>query len=261
MCYRTVLNHPDKYTGPASQLPQIQAHYISIQLARDTLIDPAKRFAYSRFGPAILTPSWRACKTIKDYTLHGVQQTALYYFASAVGLVLVSVLGYLQQGKYWRYVAMAALGCVEMGTVMAPATPGWLEWVNTVVGLVGREPYLPFQMLALLRKLGITFFIALSQLGPLLQGPEVAAPEGEAATAQQLDRLDVLARTADQEVSRLMGLELTPFLGERSGLRDLRESVKEWLVQNTVRNDPEVKAAVNTVLARRRQEGSPGVGT
>lgn len=156
---------------------------------------------------------------------------------------------------------MAALGCVEMGTVMAPATPGWLEWVNTVVGLVGREPYLPFQMLALLRKLGITFFIALSQLGPLLQGPEVAAPEGEAATAQQLDRLDVLARTADQEVSRLMGLELTPFLGERSGLRDLRESVKEWLVQNTVRNDPEVKAAVNTVLARRRQEGSPGVGT
>ena len=65
----------------------------------------------------------------------------------------------------------------------------------------------------------------------------------------------VLARTTDQEVTRLMGLELSPFAGKQSSMRELRSSLKEWLVQNTVRNDPEVKAAINRVLNRRRQDG------
>ncbi|KAK5171038.1 uncharacterized protein LTR77_004182 [Saxophila tyrrhenica] len=256
----TVQHHPDKYAGPASELPVVEAIYVQLQLARDTLLNPAKRFAYDRFGPTVL--QWRHCKITKDFVLHGVQQTALYYVASGVGLVLMSMLGYLQQGKFWRYVAMGVLGAVEMSAVMSPTWPVWLEWgVNPFVRMWGGEGYLPFQALTLLRKLGITFFIALGQLGPLLQGPQVVTAEGDAATAQQLDRLDVLAKAADQEVSRLMGLELSPFLGdgERNRFKELRERVKDWLVQNTVRNDPEVKAAVSRVLDRRRQGGSPEV--
>jgi hypothetical protein len=69
----------------------------------------------------------------------------------------------------------------------------------------------------------------------------------------------MLTKTTEQEVSRLLGLDLTPFIGEQSSIRELRLSLKEWLVQNTIRNDPEVKEAVNQVLNRRRQgETVPG---
>lgn len=115
-------------------------------------------------------------------------------------------------------------------------------------------PLLPFQMLTLLRKAAITFFIALSQLAPVLQGPQ-ASETGDGVSPQQLDRLDALAKTADQEVTRVMGLELSPFAGEPTKMRELRVGLREWLVQNTVRNDAEVRNAMNQVLNRRRQDG------
>ena len=181
---------------------------------------------------------------------------AIYYAASGSVLVLLGVLGYLQSGKFWRYLVMAGLFVVELYTMTRPAFPMVLTRVvnPSLVATKIRQPYLPFQMLSILRKVSITFFIALSQLGPILQGPNVAQ-NGDDVSPQQLDRLDILAKTADQEVTRLMGLELSPFAGEQSSMRELRSTVKEWLVQNTIRNDPEVKAAVTRVLNRRRQEG------
>ena len=155
---------------------------------------------------------------------------------------------------------MAGLFVVELHTMTRSMFPAILTHVVNpfLIATKFRQPYLPFQMLNILRKVAITFFIALSQLGPILQGP-AAAQDSDIVSAQQLDRLDVLAKTADQEVTRLMGLELSPFVGEQSGMRELRSSLKEWLVQNTIRNDPEVKAAINRVLDRRRQEGGPAL--
>ncbi len=69
--------------------------YIQLKLARDTLVDPAKRFAYDRFGPEIL--QWRQCKTVRDFVITGVQRTTVYYSISGSALVLLGVLGYLQQ--------------------------------------------------------------------------------------------------------------------------------------------------------------------
>lgn len=257
----TVQYHPDKISAD-SPIPkeQIEATYVHLKLARDTLIDPAKRFAYDRFGAEVL--SWPLCKTTRDYILRGVQQTIVYYVASGVGLVLVGILGYLQEGKFWRYVVMTAFFVAELAVITRPVFPGWLTGVvNPLLSTTGaREPYLPFQILVLGRKLAVTFFIALAQLGPLLKDDgavsSAAMGEGEGVPQQLVNQMEALARTADQEITRLMGLELSPFLGERSGVRELREAVKEWLVQNTVRNDAEVKTAVNTVLNKRREEGA-----
>ena len=180
-------------------------------------------------------------------------------------LVLLGMLGYLQQGKFWRYAVMACLFCVEMGVLMSPEWPGVLTvFVNPVLVATGvRTPYLPYQMLTLLRKLSVTFFIALNQLAPILSldpaNPAASTAKSSSASdipPQLLDKLDILTRTTDAEISRLTGLELSPFLGERQRMRELREGLREWLVQNTVRNDPEVKGAVGRTLARRRGEGS-----
>ena len=244
--------HPDKATG--TNKAAIEAVYVNLKLARDTLIDPAKRFAYDRFGPEIL--QWRHCKTVRDFVLFGVQRTSAYYAGSGGVLVLLGVLGYMESGKFWRYLVMAALFAIEVFTMTRPNFHGVLtDIINPILTTTRlRAPYLPFQMLALLRKMAITFFIALSQLGPLLRGPN-AGQEGDAIAPQQLDRLEMLTQATDQEVSRLLGLDLTPFIGEQSSMRGLRSSLKEWLVQNTIRNDPEVKMAVSQVLDRRRQDG------
>jgi len=255
----TVQFHPDKATGPDKA--KIEAIYVHLKLARDTLVDPAKRFAYDRFGPDIL--QWRQCKNIRDFVFTGVQSTTIYYVASGSVLVLLGVLGYFQQGKFWRYLVMASLFVIELHTMMRPDFPALLtKVINPFLEATKlRSPYLPFQMLVLLRKLAITFFIALSQLGPILQGPQAAAAGGDAVSAQQLDRVDALTKATDQEVTRLMGLEVMPFAGDQTSTRDLRTSLKEWLVQNTIRNDPEVKVAVGRVLDRRRQgEQSPSFG-
>ena len=186
--------------------------------------------------------------------------TSLYYGVSFCVLVLLGILGYLQAGKFWRYLVMAGLFCAEMSIMMQPLWPTFLTtFLNPILETTGlRTPYLPFQLISLLRKFSVTFFIALNQLSPLLHSNTDSASKSagsEGISPQLLDRLDILAKSSDAEVSRLTGLELSPFLGERRKMRELKDGLREWLVQNTIRNDPEVKAAVGSTLARRRREG------
>ncbi|TKA57273.1 hypothetical protein B0A55_12330 [Friedmanniomyces simplex] len=257
----TVQYHPDKVSSSGSSAAEktaVEGIYIQLKLARDTLVDPAKRFAYDRFGPEIL--QWRQCKTVRDFVITGVQRTTVYYAVSGSVLVLLGVLGYLQQGKFWRYLVMAGLFVVEVQMMMSPTFPAALEQIINpfLLATKWRSPYLPFQMLALLRKLTITFFIALSQLGPVLQGPQTAGADGDAVSAQRLERIDAVVKATDQEVSRLMGLELMPFAADQTSTRDLRTGLKEWLVRNTITNDAEVRGAIDVVLDRRRREGQVG---
>ena len=54
------------------------------------------------------------------------------------------------------------------------------------------------------------------------------------------------------EATRLLGLDMAPFVGDGDGVNDLKTKLKEWLVQNTIRNDPEVRDAMGKVMGRRR---------
>lgn len=101
----------------------------------------------------------------------------------------------------------------------------------------------------------LSFFIALSQIGPLLFAP-TPGNDGKDISGQQLDRIDVLAKTADQEVTRLLNLELTPFAGDPASMQDLRTAMRTWLVDNTVRSNPQVRDAIGRVLESRRT-GAP----
>ena len=78
--------------------PTVEAFYVHLKVCRDTLVDPAKRFAYDRFGPDML--QWRHCKSIRDYVFTGVQQVTMYYAATGSVLVLLGIVGYLQQAPY-----------------------------------------------------------------------------------------------------------------------------------------------------------------
>ncbi|KAF2211780.1 hypothetical protein CERZMDRAFT_42828 [Cercospora zeae-maydis SCOH1-5] len=259
----TVQYHPDKM-APGADKTSVENAYVQLKLAKDTLVDPAKRFAYDRLGPGIL--QWQKCKLVKDFVFTGLRNSGGYYIGSIAILVLLAFLGYLRQAMFWRYLIMVSLFVIEMTIVTRPQFPGLLtKVVNPVVEFTRlREPYLPYQLIELLRALIVTVFIALNQLGPLLKDPRQAvleeANKDGALSEQVVNRLEAVTKATDAEVARLMALELTPFTEQQGAGSDLRTGLKDWLVQNTIRADPEVKSAIETLLRRRRAEGKNILG-
>lgn len=290
-----------------SQKALAEQHYVSLTTARDTLLSPAKRFAYDRLGPGIATDaSWARHKSIRDFAQAGLKALVPAYISSAVGLWAFTWLGLLDaRGIYWRYLALAALAAVECHAITRPwhsgitLAPTLLNpWVRAVVntlpegfarGVLGwgpgwraawvRQRYLPFQALRVAHRALVAFFIALSRLGPVLAGAgSEQAGGGEAAQlAMQVSRLEQLVNTNAIESARLLALEAVPFRqgstaegapgtvgGDGSaalaavdrdpGLRMLREKIKEWFITNTIRQDPEVRQAVERVVEEKRTE-------
>lgn len=249
--------HPDKVS---STTPSSEGFFVHLKTAQDTLLDPAKRFAYDRFGPEIA--AWRHCSSIRDYVTHGVQQVLPYYLIGAAFMWVLGFMGYLEWGKYWRWVMYAVFCTFELYTISRPFYPPIIaKLINPIlITFTQHPPYLPFQALQLTRKLAITVYIAFSQIGPLLQSPEQARQGGnpEVMLKQALDRLEQNAVLADGETSRLMAMEMAPFAGDPAATKEVQDKVKEWLVQNTIRSDPEVRDAVGKVLRRRRVDAPAG---
>ena len=67
-----------------------------------------------------------------------------------------------------------------------------------------------------------------------------------------------MAKGSDMETVRLLSLEMSPFAGDEGMVKELRGRVRDWLVTNTIRADPEVRDAVGRALGRRRVGAPPG---
>ena len=253
------IHHPDKVSSSSGTS---EGYFVHLTLAQDTLLNPAKRFAYERFGPDIT--NWQRCSSIRDYLTTGLQSTLPYYGAAAVFMYILGLLGYLEWGKYWRWLTLIVLCVFELHTISRPNFPVFADkLLNPFLTTFTRHPpYLPFQLIQLGRKISITMYIAFSQIGPLLQPPSQsnipANATPEVQTRQQLDRLEAIAKIADTEAARLMSMEMSPFVGDQEALKDVKGKVKEWLVQNTIRSDPEVRDALGTLLKRRRVDAPAG---
>ncbi|THY11467.1 membrane associated DnaJ chaperone-like protein [Aureobasidium pullulans] len=247
----TLLHHPDKVASDSNR-SIAEAYYVHLKLCRDILVDPTKRFAYDRLGPEIL--AWQKSTTIPDYMTAGIRNLFYYYTGTAGVLTIIGFMGYIKQAAFWRFLALASLGVFELHCLMSPEFPRLLtKIVNPVLTLIPLHPqFLPFQLLSLLRKLILTLFIAFSQIGPLLTPSTPAPPSEDQIQQQQLQRLGAIAGGLETQANMLMALEMTPFTDE-SDMRELRERLKRFLVDNTIRSNKEVRDAMGGVLARRRQ--------
>jgi hypothetical protein len=249
------MHHPDKVS---SQNPSTEGYFVHLKMAQDTLLNPTKRFAYERFGPTMI--EWQRCSSMRDYILQGLQSILPYYGMAAIFMYLLGLLGYLEWGKYWRWLTLFSLCVFELTVISRPSFPTIASKVINplLTTFTKHPPYLPFQLISLARKLSITLYIAFSQIGPLLQPPTAADTTPEAALSTQLQRLEATAKSADVETTRLMGMEMSPFAGDVEALKDMKGKVKEWLVQNTIRNDPEVRDAMGNLLKKRRVDAPAG---
>ncbi|KAG9233226.1 membrane associated DnaJ chaperone-like protein [Amylocarpus encephaloides] len=251
------LHHPDKV---APGTPDNQEYFVHLKLAQDTLLNPTKRFAYERFGPSMI--DWQRCASVRDYMMQGLQSVLPYYVVAAVFMYLLGLLGYLEWGKFWRWLTLLCLCTFELHTISRPYFPTVVSNViNPLLAtFTSHPPYLPFQLISLARKMSITLYIAFSQIGPLLQPPSATPANAtpEAALQSQLQRLETTTRAADVEATRLMSMEMSPFAGDPNALKDVKGKVKQWLVQNTIRNDPEVRDTLGNQLKKRRVDAPAG---
>ena len=79
--------------------------FVLLKMAQDTLLDPAKRFAYDRFGPDIV--NWGAEKTREDFLYAAVQRSMIPQYAG--GLITILFLNFTWWSDWGRYVSSFSL--------------------------------------------------------------------------------------------------------------------------------------------------------
>ncbi|KAL8871418.1 MAG: hypothetical protein Q9174_002742 [Haloplaca sp. 1 TL-2023] len=243
--------HPDKAVSPEDHA-SAEAFFVKLKSAQDVLADSTKRFAYDRFGPDIL--NWQHVSSIRDYIFVGAQAAVPLYGGSALVMAILSLVGYLQWGRYWRYLTFVCLALVEYHTITRPY---WAPFITKLVNpfltkFTSHPPLLPFQFLGLAHKAVLTIFVALGQLGPLFAPEKPATPSSSGVDEQQLQRFEQLSTSTEVEAGRLLALEMAPVVGDEAGQNDMKGKVREWLVQNTIRADPEVRDAIGRFMQKRR---------
>jgi hypothetical protein len=250
------IHHPDKVS---SSSPSSEGYFVHLKLAQDTLLNPVKRFAYERFGPEIL--SWQRCSSIRDYLLQGLLSILTYYGSTAIALYTLNLFGYLEWGKYWRWLAVIIVCVFELHTISRPYFPPFAaKFLNPLLTtFTSHPPYLPFQVIQLLRKISVTMYIAITQIMPLIQSlsENSQSTATSASLDQQLNRLEATAKATDIEMARLVEMEMSPFREERA-LEAMKGKVKEWLVRNTINSDPEVRDAIGRSFQKRRTDAPAG---
>ncbi|KAG0644061.1 hypothetical protein HOY80DRAFT_879137 [Tuber brumale] len=239
----TVMYHPDKVGT------QGEAYFVMLKTAYDTLIDPVKRGAYDRFGPDML--EWRNCSSAYDYLTRGVTVMVPYYLGSVLVLVILSVLGKMEFGRYWRFYGFFCMMVLEAIVVTRP-----FHYFTQIPIL---NTLLPFEQLALARKILFTTFIAISQLAPLFQqGRAITGPLTAEALDPQFDRMATLLHRTDTEASTILTQELLPFDADPVIQKVLKKKLEEWMIESAIRSAPEVRDAVGKVIQRRRTDAPTG---
>lgn len=260
------VHHPDKAgSGEAAN-----DYFVHLKTASDTLLDPARRFAYERFGPDVV--QWAArgrCVTVRDFVVRGAQVLVPYYAAAAAVMYAMGLFGYLDWARHERWLVLAIMFVFELDTVMRPGRPALFERVvDPALRLYGRTAaYLPFQIIALARKLCVTVYVALSQIGPMI-GADTSSGQivvggknggkDEVLLRRNLDRLEVAGKALDADTARLLEMEMAPFAGDEQVVQSMKGKMKEWLVQNTIRADPMVRDALGRAFQKRRVDAPAG---
>ena len=240
------------YDGLEGRAASKESAFVHIKLAHDTLLDPAKKFAYDHFGPGIVRVQQPGLKTIRDYVYAGLRSLALHYVQGAVVLLALNWLWLPRWGMFWRYMVMLALATLELyflthewkwesqggNTPQSDRTSVGMQISNLVLSRLPLSPLLrtyritsllPFQILTLARRLSISLNIFISQLAPPRKANSPISSYSETRqreqSSQQLQQqvmhLSNLAQRTDAEATNLLDMELTPFKMSRGyGARD-----------------------------------------
>ena len=245
--------HPDKIhesnTVPSNTA---EAVFLQLKLASDTITDPARRFAYDRFGPVIVRVQHPNLKTIRDYVYAGLQAKVPENASNAVMLVVLNYVWLPQWGVFWRYFAVAVMAFLELYFLthdfeLPPQVVMLGTYVRNAAPSLLPSHLIPFQILTIARRLSMSLNIFISQLAPPSARGKTAQDQ---QTQQQLGYLSQVVGRIDAEATSLLQLGMSPFKGDVEKTRALRDGMTESLMMGAVRNNSEVREAVQQVIAR-----------
>ncbi|KAK0529637.1 hypothetical protein OC834_003614 [Tilletia horrida] len=197
--------HPDKLTDENRE--KGEAFFLIVRKAHDTLTDPMKRFAYDRFGPAVL--DWREPKTLREYMAHGFKESVLFYvFNPLFHSILIWIHGSRVDG-YWRFAHPIATAAVEYYLLTRPTRPRLLASLFPLMT--------PREYVLILHHCYTALIMAFAQLGPLFPprqyGPANATEKKqlEDAALALAEGIKMLSKAAEAEAGGLLIKELEPF--------------------------------------------------
>lgn len=249
--------HPDK-VGPDVDATGDEA-FSHLKLAQDTLISPVKRFAYDRFGPAIVryTPhEHEKLQSKGDYVYAGLRSLLPQYIQGGISLVLMNYFLFPKYGQFWRYFFVVSLALLELSLLThewspSPGVSMLGSTLHTLLPDLLPAHLLPYQVLAVARRMSISVNIFISQLAP------PGHQQREAAQARQdellLSHLSQATGRIDQESTNLLNLGYAPYKGDRETVERLRNGMTEGISLGAIRQTPEVKEAVAHALERRKR--------
>ncbi|KAI8846618.1 hypothetical protein BC829DRAFT_262896 [Chytridium lagenaria] len=168
--------HPDKaQSATPEQAAWIEANYIKIRDAYEVLKDPILRVAYDKFGNSI--HDCNRCKIEKDFVKDGINNFYTFYGSTTFVLVVFSLLGKGDFGRYWRFAFLVLLAGIESSILwrQSPRPFYFLSW-RTVS-----------ENIEIMHQVFIAVSIAVSQIGPVL------FPSQQLDLKGQLDELEQLS--------------------------------------------------------------------
>jgi hypothetical protein len=118
---------------------------------------------------------------------------------------------------------------------------------------VGQRGYLPFQTIAIVRRVVLSLFVASAQIAPQFRQFNRSTDSPE-QTQLFLNQLAATMREIDGDAQRMLEMESSPFVGDETLEPQLKNALVNWLVQNEVRNTPEVQRAIKRVVERKNEE-------
>ncbi|KAG0235797.1 hypothetical protein BGX31_004163 [Mortierella sp. GBA43] len=230
----SLLYHPDKVGQAGEEM------YVRIRAAHDILSDPVAKQAYDRLGPHIVECA--NCKTIRDYVLRGLSSYYTFYLSTGVILVLMSVLGKGQFGRYWRFIVLFGMAALELA-MLTRSEPIWLfSWIM---------PHrVTFEQVTILHQIFISTFIAISQIGPIL----VPSKEQEKNNVKDLiSRLEQLTAISQIETIDELQKAFDAFRGNEESMTVLKRQMGMMALDSQLMQDQLVNEARNAAHGRLRK--------
>ncbi|RPA76610.1 DnaJ-domain-containing protein [Ascobolus immersus RN42] len=192
----SVKYHPDKVGMAGAE------QFVLIKTAYETLGNPAKRFAYDRWGPQVL--EWKGLETLAEYVEAGLKGVIKFYVGYGLGLVGLGVLRRMSGQKFWRFFAFSLLLTFEFATVTRPT--------SVLPAGAYYRPLLQFEQISLARKFMVTVFMAFSQLGPLVSTQQHTSTKiDETALRVATANATALMEEAEKHTNTLLAGYMVPF--------------------------------------------------
>ncbi|KAJ3214931.1 Bifunctional purine biosynthetic protein ade1 [Dinochytrium kinnereticum] len=176
--------HPDKAQSVDPEAAAYyEANYMRIRDAYEILKDPVLKAAYDKFGNSIL--DCQRCKIEKDFVKDGISDFISFYTGTTFVLIIFSLLGKGDFGRYWRFATLLLMAGIESSVLWrsSPRPLYFLPW-RTVS-----------ENIEIMHQVFIAVSIAGTQIGPVIWPARTLDLKGQIDELEQLTMMNLSEAT------------------------------------------------------------------